>query len=129
MHRWTARLLLLLTAYSLITPLTPLSTAQTMGMHCQRKPLGPVQAQAPAMQCHHGMSMAPESSETSFSSRDCCCNHDCCRSSKISEWAQPRLGPILSNPAALATAPHIKAENALAFFLYGLDSARAPPRI
>jgi len=137
MHRWTARFLLLLMLVPAFGPLALAGVAPPEGMHCMRRPVTASPASAErAMHCHHGGPQSatqnvasPASSEASFRSLDCCCQHcDCCRSSKTSEWARPAcnhfsFASLLIEPALLASAaPRLSAP------LIGADSARAPPR-
>jgi hypothetical protein len=123
-HRWIARLLVLVIIAPAFGPLAMASAAQPQPAHCLRQPAKPV------MQCHHGMAMVsePASSEASFRTLEQCCqNHDCCRSLASPQWAQPqsklfsRQGSpterALSWPDAQLT-PLTPVDN---------DSARAPP--
>jgi hypothetical protein len=124
MHRWIARLLVLVMLVPAFGSLALARAAQPQAPHCLRQPAKPV------MQCHHGMEMAPErpSSEESFRALEQCCqNHDCCRSLAAPKWAQPQsklsrrellTERALSAPDAQLTSV-TPAEN---------DSARAPPR-
>jgi hypothetical protein len=136
MVRWTARFVLLVMLVPVFGPMALATVAPQQGMHCMRRPLAtaPAVAAEPAMHCHHdAAAAAPQAqsaaNEVSFRSLDCCCPHcDCCRNSKISEWARPAtshpsLGSLLIEPApggfvaARVSAPLIDA-----------GSARAPPR-
>jgi len=124
MHRWIARLLVLVMLVPAFGPLALGRAAQPQAPHCLRQPAKPV------MQCHHGMAMTPEppSSEASFRALEQCCqNHDCCRSLAAPQWAQPQsklssrellTARALSAPDSQLTSV-TPAEN---------DSARAPPR-
>jgi hypothetical protein len=126
MHRWTARILLLALFLPAFGPLALARADQPEGMHCVRKP---VQSSQPAMPCHHGMTQEPAAHEKSFRALDgCCCDHDCCRGLKTSEWARPASNlasalclRIETAPAAPAVA-HVSADPA------GQDCSRAPPR-
>jgi hypothetical protein len=124
MHRWIAKLLVLVMFAPVFGPLALASAPQKQAAHCVRQPA------KPAMQCH-GMAMPPEppSSGASFGSvEQCCPNHDCCRVMAAPQWAQPQSrslshrsvpsGPLPSSPDALFT-PLNPVDN---------DSARAPPR-
>jgi hypothetical protein len=125
MHRWIARLLVLVITAPAFGPLAMAYAMQAQAAHCLRQPAKPV------MQCHHGMAMVPEppSSEASFrAAEQCCQNHDCCRSLGAPRWAQAQskvlslqglpIQRALSAPDAQLTSS-TPAEN---------DSARAPPR-
>jgi hypothetical protein len=135
MVRWTARLLLLALVVPVIGPLAFARADQPEAMHCMRKPAQSEAAQPahgePAMHCHHGMAQAPapETTETSFGSLDCCCqNHDCCRGVRTSEWARPasnllsRVSLLIGFAPARQLVTHISADPV------GQDSTRAPPR-
>jgi len=126
MHRWIARLLVMVMLVPAFGPLAMARVSPSMGPHCQR------QAAKPAMPCHHGMTMAPEpsSSEPSFRALDSCCqNHACCRGIATLRWAKP----------AGQLSGHVELGAETVFFLPGLhvvptllsnrDSARAPPRV
>jgi hypothetical protein len=128
MHRWTARLLLLVLLLPLCGPLALARTGQLQAMHCMRKP---VQSAQPTMHCHHAMAQTPaqEGSEKSFRSLDCCCgNHDCCRGLKNSEWARPAAKLPSYAGLLIERAAVRQLESRLSAALAGEDSARAPPR-
>jgi hypothetical protein len=124
MHRWIARLLVLVMLVPAFGPLALARAAQPQAPHCLRQPAKPV------MQCHHGMAMVPEppASEASFRALEQCCqNHDCCRTLAAPQWAQPQsklsCRELLTERALSALDTQLTsvtpAEN---------DSARAPPR-
>jgi hypothetical protein len=106
-------------------------------MRCCRRESASAGSAQRAMPCHHAMAEAPQpasseiaSSETSVAaaqSKDCCQNRCCCGAT-TSEWAQPAssLLSVLSlpiEPARLAYNWEVQAAD-----IFGLDSARAPPR-
>jgi hypothetical protein len=153
MYRWTARfvvsVMLVPSVVPVIGPLALARVAPAEGMHCMRRPLAEtaaavaVPAAEPAMHCHHQAAQSteqsvehksvehiggPASSEASFRSVDCCCNHDCCRSVTTSEWAQP--AGRHSSYVSLLTESAVAALAAARVLspLIGADSARAPPR-
>ena len=110
-------------------------------MHCMRRPLAASPAAAPAMHCHHGAAQAhgtpesqasasPASQETSFRSLDCCCGQhcDCCRNSKMPEWARPAKNRLSFVGLHIQPASHAAIAPQASEFLAGPDSARAPPR-
>jgi hypothetical protein len=124
MHRWTAKLLLLVTLVPALVPLAQARAAQPESPHCAR------QMAKTAMQCHHGMAMAPEqqSSETSFRALDNCCeNHDCCRGLKTSEWARPASNLLSCVSLRIEHAPASQGEVLVSANFSKNDSARAPP--
>jgi hypothetical protein len=139
MHRWTARFALLVMLVPVVGPLALASVDPIDGMHCMRQPMvdaaaSPAAVRAmQAMHCHGMQSAAqdetlPAPSQASVRSRDCCCNHDCCRSVATSRWAQ--FASPRSSYVSLLIEPAL---TALVFLhasspLIGSASARAPPR-
>lgn len=132
MHRWTAKVLLLVILVPAFGPLALARTPAPAAMHCMRQPLRQAAPAAQlAMHCHHGMGQAPppDSHEASVRALDCCCsNHDCCRSLKTSERACPAanrlsFASLLIEPSLAAPIIHHVSANLIA-----PDSARAPPR-
>jgi hypothetical protein len=122
MHRWTAKLLLLVMLVPAFGPLAPARASQQGSPHCAH------QTAKPAMQCHHGMAMAP-SSEASFRALDNCCpNHDCCRGLKTSEWARPASDLLSCISLLIEHAPASRGEVLPSTDVSQYDSARAPPR-
>jgi len=125
MHRWIARLLLLVVVTPAFVPLAMAWTRQSMGPHCQRQPDKPV------MECHHGMAMSPAAplSGDSFRTGDSCCqDHACCRGLAMLRWAyapRPLSWQITLRYAAviMVSGPQLTSE-----LLPNGDSARAPPR-
>lgn len=123
MQRWIARLLVLVMIVPAFGPLALAHTTQSEAPHCLR------QSTKPMMECHRGMSMTPEPSETEFHATDQCCeNHGCCRGMAAPRWAQPqsrvylRQGlPTTETMSALDAQPVPNASS-------NNDSARAPPR-
>jgi len=140
MHRWTARVALLIMLVPSFGPLAQAAIAPPERMQCcMRRPLTGVRAAAvgPAMQCHRGASrVAPEaagaqnaeSPETSFRSPDCCGQRcDCCRNSKISEWASLASNHLSFISLHIETAAGAFIAPRVAAPLIDADSARAPP--
>jgi hypothetical protein len=126
----TASLLLLVMLAPFAAPLA-LAQSQQAAMHCARRPIGVTPVPAPAMHCHGmmgAMPASPTSPEATFQSRDCCANHDCCRSLKTSEWARPAAS--LLSVAILLIEPVRPGQQAdgLPTTIVGPHSARAPPR-
>ncbi|MFZ3340128.1 MAG: hypothetical protein WA213_04545 [Terriglobales bacterium] len=138
MFRWTARVALLVMLVPSLGPLVQAAIAPERMQCCVRRPLTGTRAAAgPAMQCHHGASLGvpeaggarTESPQATFQPLDCCGQRcDCCRNSKISEWASIAsrhlsFVNLLIEPAAGASsAARVSAP------LIDADSARAPPR-
>jgi hypothetical protein len=140
MQRWTARFLLLIMLVPAVGPIALARVADPSAMHCMRRPLQSAPTAEPVMHCHGG-AMSNEgtqsagsptpfasSSAASVRSLDCCCNHDCCRGVKTSEWAS--LSPAQQSFANLRIEPATIAPlvTATATTSLGPDSARAPPR-
>jgi hypothetical protein len=127
MHRWIARLLLLVMLVPAFGPLVLARADQPEAMHCMRKP---AQSVPPAMNCHHGMAQTPaqEALEKSFRALDGCCqNHDCCRGLKTSEWARPASIQLSDVSLLIGHAPVPSLAPRISDNLAGEDSARAPP--
>jgi hypothetical protein len=123
MHRWTAKLLLLVMHVPALVPVALAHSSQQISPHCAR------QTAKPAMQCHHEMAMpAQPSSEASFESLDnCCSTHDCCRGLKTSEWARPASNLFSSVNLRTENAPALPGEVLASSNFSKHDSARAPP--
>src|SRR6516162_9372065 len=109
MHRWTARVLLVLLLLGVLAPAALALAAPAMHACCVRK----------AMRCH-----SPH--EAQFATPGCC-GHDCCKSLVVSHWAEnssvsrsslseAALGLVLHRPAV---APQIDLDES--------HSGRAPP--
>ena len=93
MSRWTAKFLLLVLLAGLFAPM---ATAASMpAQHCVRKPMA-VQAQSMSG-CHHhaAPAAAPTYVKLAFVSRQCCNEHECCRSTVRSHWAQVNRPALL----------------------------------
>src|SRR5258708_7438504 len=125
MQRWIARLLVLVMVVPAFGSLSMTQAAPAQTPHCARHTAGPV------MQCHHGMSMAPQpaSSSTSFGATDSCCqNHDCCCGMAVPQWAQApsQLLSLQGLPAVEGFL--LPGAQLTSFPLADRDSARAPPR-
>ena len=127
--RWTARCLLLV---MLVPAFGPLAMAQAGAMHCLR-PMASTETASPEMPCHHAMAhphpTVSKASDVSLQAGDsnCCANHCCC-GAFTSEWAEPASSllsflALLIEPAHPAQAVVLRSSN-----IFGLDSARAPPR-
>jgi len=149
MHRWTAKFLTLVMLVPFLGPAALAHVATRTGMHCMRMPMADAPAGAvpatpakqSAMHCH-GMATQPAAQpataqadsasshpEASFTSRDCCCcDHNCCRSTVTSGWAQPasRLSSFVN--LTVESASLAISTVRLSAPLLGPDSARAPPR-
>ncbi|MGA8301438.1 MAG: hypothetical protein WB817_18290 [Terriglobales bacterium] len=134
MHRWTARIALLVMLVPVFGPLAMAGVAPPPMQCCVRRPLTGASAGVaePAMPCHHGSARAAtaqgaDSREHALRSQDCC-GHCCCQNSPTSEWARPA-----SNHPAFANRPAARAFGAptaarVSSPLISADSARAPPR-
>src|SRR5271168_4171211 len=75
MHRVIARLLLVLLLVGTFAPVALAISAPSLHACCMRKPM-------------HGRA----SHESEFHSPPGCCQHDCCRSLTVSQWADVSLG-------------------------------------
>lgn len=133
MQRVIARLLVSVLLLSAVAPLA--SAAQRASACCIRKPVTRDTGMS-GMHCHeaaghlHDMAGMPSSVPTetrSLRSRDCCANHECCRSNVRSQWAQVgrslqarRLKLVQSHIAALVISSDFAAPS-------DSHSGRAPP--
>jgi len=93
MHRLTAKLLLLVLLAGTCAPFAAAMPVQTAGAHCKRKPLQTARAEE-VPSCHYHTSTPsshPAATENSsglaFHSNQCCDEHQCCRSTVRSLWA------------------------------------------
>ena len=124
MHRWTARLLVLVMLVPAVGPLAMAHVPRAMGPHCERH------AVQTAVHCH-GMTMAApspyEASLTAFG--PCCTDHACCRGLATLRWA--KVMPQLSGHLGLSVQGAVSGSRThfVASLRSGRDSARAPPRI
>ncbi|HTZ31847.1 MAG TPA: hypothetical protein VLT90_15320 [Terriglobales bacterium] len=124
MHRWTAKLLVLVMLVPAFGPLALARASQSMGSHCQR------QAARPAMECHHGVAMAPEpqSPEASFRAINRCCDdHACCRGLATLRWAEAERQFSVDPAKRPEIAPLAAEPDLIPAVLNEADSARAPP--
>src|SRR5215472_4466864 len=135
MHRLTARFLLLVLIAGMLTPFATGMPAQTSGAHCNRKPLSQPKPAEKVHACHHHAMPAVQDHESLnasptdefLDSKDCCCDHECCRSLARSQSAQihPRTHLERFRPAtALAVATPTWF---LSYDLALYRSVRAPP--
>lgn len=93
MGRWTAKFLLLVLLAGLFAPLA--AAASMPAQHCVRKPMA---AQAQSMPgCHHhaAPAAAPVSVKLAFLSRQCCNEHECCRSTVRRHWVHVNRPTLL----------------------------------
>jgi hypothetical protein len=130
-------LLLLVMLAPAFGPLAMARAAQLGAMHCMRQPVSGHPAQ-PAMQCHHAMAQSKppqppsspvESSEASFQAvANCCLNHDCCCRAATLEWAHPAFSLLSFLSLLIEPARASQSTILLSSYIYGHDSARAPPR-
>jgi hypothetical protein len=121
----------LLAAVFALTTIAPAAfAAQPPVPHCARKPLA-APAEAMPMHCHeggqmHAMPAVPTDIHT-LQSRNCCLNHDCCRTVTRSQWAH--FAPESASAAWAAPHPYKILANPQRAALLVLDvpSGRAPP--
>src|SRR5882762_8933553 len=136
MQRRTAKLLVLVLVAGICAPFAAAGTMQAAGAHCIRKPLQAARVDdAPSCHRHHGALPADpavtkeSSSRQSIHSNQCCNDHECCRSTVRSLWAQPRLKAdvrvVAQAETTLPTYPfHIHGSELVAHY-----AARAPPAL
>ncbi len=134
MDRITARLLLAVLLVGIFSPFAAALSIETPKLHCNRKaaPAAPADGM-PGCHRHAGPAAHhPEAAKTSpadqiLDSSQCCCDHECCRSTARSPWAQTGLQGrtrALELAAALISASLIPVRS---FDLALSRSVRAPP--
>jgi hypothetical protein len=121
----------LLAAVFALTTVAPAAFAvQPPAAHCMRKPLA-APAEAMPMHCHEGGQMhampEPPTDPHKLQSRNCCLNHDCCRSVTRSQWAHfaPEFALVVS--AAAHSQAMCPAPQRAALLFRAVPSGRAPP--
>jgi len=131
MHRLIARTLLFVLLSGVFSPFAAASTMSISHPHCNRKPV-PAPASSQMPDCHHHTAATPEtappaSSDQVLGAKDCCQDHECCRSMARSQWAHSSL---LSMHGELSRATHVSAvlDSQACSFEFPLDHpGRAPP--
>jgi hypothetical protein len=111
MQRWTARLLLILSLVGVLAPVGLAATAPEPHACCKRHPMHDA---AP-----RGMEFNPPPS---------CCNHDCCRSLTVSQWAQARLATRDSFLPSASTRRSATEFIRITSVVDNAHSGRAPPQ-
>ncbi len=111
MQRWTARLLLILLLVGVLAPVGLAATAPEPHACCKRHPMHDA--------AQHGMEFhAPPS----------CCNHDCCRSVTVSQWAQAKPAAHASFQPSTTTRRSAVQPVHLTSAVDSAHSGRAPPQ-
>lgn len=112
MHRLTARLLLVLLLVGVFAPVALAISAEQMHACCLRKPMH-----------------ARASHDAEFRATPGCCQHDCCRSQTVSQWAH--LSPSATDQRMLVSSSLRSATRpiGLALAVSRAHSGRAPPQI
>jgi len=131
MHRLIARTLLFVLLAGVFSPFAAASTMSVSHPHCNRKPV-PAPASSEMADCHHHTAAAPESplpasSDQVLSAKDCCQDHECCRSMARAQWAHASLP---SNQGELSRATRVSVvldSQARSFDLASNHPGRAPP--
>jgi len=110
MQRWVARLLLILLLVGVLAPVGLAATAPEPHACCKRRTIHDASPQG--MEFH-----APPG----------CCNHNCCRSLKVSQWTE--LGPAAAS-CKLSTTTRRSAvpPGHLTYIADSAHSGRAPPQ-
>jgi len=111
MHRLTARLLLVLLLTGILVPVALAISAAPPHACCLRKPM-------------HGR----PSHDAQFQAPPGCCQHDCCRSITVSQWAH--VSPLASAQVSPASATLQSEWQGLCFAvsIKHAHSGRAPPQ-
>jgi hypothetical protein len=112
MHRLTARLLLVLLLVGVFAPVALAISAAPAHACCLRKPM-------------HGRA----SHDAEFHAPPGCCQHDCCRSLTVSQWAH--LSPPATDQRTLACTSLRSAARPIGFAtnVSRIYSGRAPPQL
>jgi hypothetical protein len=113
---------------------SPFAAASTMAMghpHCNRK-LVPASASSEMSECHHhkaaiAENAAPVSSDEVLGAKDCCQDHECCRTMARSQWAHASLRSRHSELSRATQDPAVRESRALSFELALNHPGRAPP--
>jgi hypothetical protein len=111
MHRLTARVLLVLLLVGSFAPVALAISATPAHACCMRKPL-------------HGR----PSHDSEFHAPPGCCQHDCCRTLTVSQWAN--LTPPTNTERTAASKP-LETELQVFYFTTSINhaySGRAPPQ-
>jgi hypothetical protein len=130
MHRLIARTLLFVLLAGMFSPLAAASSMSVAHPHCHRKPV-PAPASSEMTECHHHTAAAPESalptSDRVLSAKDCCQDHECCRSMARAQWAHASL-PSMHGELSRATQISVVLDSpARSFELAFNHPGRAPP--
>ena len=109
MHRLIAKTLLFILLAGIYSPFASASAMSVSHPHCNRKPV-PTPASAEMAGCHHHGAQAPDpalpaSNDQVLGAKDCCQDHECCRSMARSQWAHASLNSNSSQPGDTAQAP------------------------
>lgn len=137
MQGLTARLLPLVLIAGMLTPFATGMPMQTSGAHCNRKPLSQPKPAENVPACHHhAMPAMPDHESMNASptheiadSKDCCCDHECCRSMARSHSADINRRAHLEAFQPAAQAAGALYTSALSYDLALYRSVRAPPAL
>jgi hypothetical protein len=131
MQRLIARTLLLVLLAGVFSPFAAASTMSVAHPHCNRKPV-PAPASSEMSECHHHKAAAaesalPVSSDELLGAKDCCQDHECCRTMARTQWAHASLRSTQSQLREATRTSAILDSQAPAFELALNHPGRAPP--
>jgi hypothetical protein len=137
MHRLIARLLPLVLIAGMLTPFATGMPMQTSGAHCNRKPLSQSKPAEKVPACHHhampGMAdheaMNASPTHEILDSKDCCCDHECCRSMARSQSAAINRRVVFQDFQPATKVAGRLHTSALSYDLALYRSVRAPPAL
>jgi|HubBroStandDraft_6_1064221.scaffolds.fasta_scaffold1022447_2 hypothetical protein len=112
MHRLTARLLLVLLLVGVFAPVAMAVSAEQAHACCLRKPM-------------HGRA----SHDAEFHASPGCCQHDCCGSQTVSQWAHLSRSATDRRMPASTSLRSVQPPIVLALEVSRAHSGRAPPQI
>ena len=132
MQRLIARTLLFVLLAGVFSPFAAASTMAMQHPHCNRKPV-PASVWSEMSECHHhhkaaaAESALPVSSDEVLAGKDCCQDHECCRTMARSQWAQTSLRSTQSELSHTEQDSAVPDSQAFSFEPALNHPGRAPP--
>ena len=131
MQRLIARTLLFVLLAGVFSPFAAASTMAMQHAHCNRKPVAaPVSSEM--SECHHhktaaAQSALPTSNDEVLGAKDCCQDHECCRTMARSQWAHASLRSTHIELIHATQGSAVPDSHVLSFELAFNHPGRAPP--